>query len=402
MTYNTSGVAGRATLAGGGERCQGTARLTLCSPVESALRSRQQPGGIRQRIEMSFEPRLCSLRPLGSATTLSPPVWIRPDKLSASGASASLRNASQGLRSCHGAADQPAFPPSVVVAVKALACELPHEHKLPLSRLFVPDIQREAVRRGIVASIGETTIWRWLAEDAIRPWKHRSWIFPRDPHFESRAGPILDLYAGRWEGRRLEPADCVLSTDEKTSIQARHRIHKTEPVTSGQLARVEHEYQRLGAWAYFAAWDVRRAKLFGRCERKTGITPFQRLVGDVMGQEPYRSAPRVFWIMDNGSSHAGERCAARLQALWPNVIPVHTPVHASWLNQIEIYFSIVERKVLRPNDFDSLEDLQDRLLRFQDYYQVAARPFEWKFTRRDLRALLARVRAHEQNLANAA
>jgi hypothetical protein len=247
----------------------------------------------------------------------------------------------------------------------------------------VPDIQREAVRRGIVASIGETTIWRWLAEDAIRPWKHRSWIFPRDPNFEQKAGPIL-------------------STDEKTSIQARHRIHTPVPAASGQAARVEHEYERLGAWAYFAAWDVRQAKIFGRCERKTGIDPFQRLVGDVMSQEPYRSAPRVFWIMDNGSSHAGERCVTRLQALWPNVIPVHTPVHASWLNQIEVYFSILERKVLRPNDSDSLADLEDRILRFQNYYQIAAKPFEWKFTRRDLRALLVRVRAHEQGLADAA
>jgi hypothetical protein len=142
--------------------------------------------------------------------------------------------------------------------------------------------------------------------------------------------------------------------------------------------------------------------VFGRCERKTGIAPFQRLVADVMSQEPYRSAPRVFWIMDNGSSHAGERCAARLHALWPNVIPVHTPVHASWLNQIEVYFSILDRKVLRPNDSESLAELEDRILRFQDYYQAAAKPFEWKFTRRDLRTLLARVRAHEQELADAA
>ena len=167
----------------------------------------------------------------------------------------------------------------------------------------MPDIQREAVRRGIVASIGETTIWRWLAEDVIRPWKHRSWIFPRDPNFEQRADPLLHLYAGRWESRRLEPANCVLSTDEKTGIQERHRIHKTVPAASGQAARVEHEYERLGAWAYFAAWDVRQAKIFGRCDRKTGIDPFQRLVDGVMSQEPYRSAPHVFWIKDRVRAH---------------------------------------------------------------------------------------------------
>ena len=289
-----------------------------------------------------------------------------------------------------------------MVAVKALACELPREHGLPLSRFFVPDIQREAIRRGIVASIGETTIWRWLSEDAIRPWTHRSWIFPRDPDFERKAGRVLDLYAGRWEGRRLGPDDCVLSTDEKTSIQARHRIHRPLPTAPGKVMRVEHEYKRGGAWAYLAAWDVRQAKVFGRCERKTGIAPFERLVEQVMCQEPYRSARRVFWIMDNGSSHRGVRCADRLRARWPSIIAVHTPVHASWLNQVEVYFSILERKVLTPNDFASLAELQDRILRFQDYYGATARPFDWKFTRHDLRKLLDKVHAHENDLAEAA
>lgn len=273
---------------------------------------------------------------------------------------------------------------------------------MPLSRLNVSDIRREAVRRGVVASIGETTVWRWLTEDAIRPWKHRTWIFPRDPDFEQKAGRILDLYAGRWEGRPLDPGDCVVSTDEKTSIQARRRIHTTLPTASRRPARIEHEYKRLGAWAYLAAWDVRRARVFGRCERKTGIAPFERLVDQVMSQEPYRSAPRVFWIMDNGSSHRGERCAARLQARWPAILAVHTPIHASWLNQVEVYFSVVERKVLTPNDFNTLAELEDRLIQFQDYYQVAAKPFVWKFTRSDLRKLLDKVRCRESELAQAA
>ena len=116
----------------------------------------------------------------------------------------------------------------------------------------------------------------------------------------------------------------------------------------------KHEYQRRGAWAYLAALDVHRAKVFGRCERKTGIAPFERLVEQVMHQSPYNEARRVFWIMDNGSSHRGAKCVARLQDKFPRLVPVHGPVHASWLNQIEIYFSIVQRKVLTPNDFSSL------------------------------------------------
>jgi len=166
--------------------------------------------------------------------------------------------------------------------------------------------------------------------------------------------------------------------------------------------RVEHEYVRGGAWAYLAAWDVRRAKVFGRFDTTTGIDPFQKLVGDVMAQEPYRSASRVFWAMDNGSSHRGPTCIARLQQIWPTIVPVHTPVHASWLNQIEIYFSIIQRKVLTPNDFSSLAEVEDRLLRFQAHYEQIATPFRWTFTRQDLARLLEKLHEKECPLAKAA
>lgn len=286
--------------------------------------------------------------------------------------------------------------------MKALACALPHEHGLPLSRLSLPDIRREVVRRGLVASIGETTLWRWLTEDALRPWRHRRWLFPRDPAFSEKAGRVLDLYEGVWDGAPLTAADCVISTDEKTSIQARKRRHPTLAAAPGTPMRVEHEYERKGAWAYLTAWDVRRAKIHGRCERTTGIAPFERLVRQVMAQAPYRSAPRVFWVMDNGSSHRGQRCADRLRKSWPHLIAVHTPVHARWLNQVEIYLSVVQRKVLTPNDFASLAAVRDRLLRFQEYYQQVARPFQWKFTRRDLHTLPAKLAANERRFREAA
>ncbi len=278
-----------------------------------------------------------------------------------------------------------------MVAVKSLACELPVQTGVPISRFQIPDIKRAAIERGLVASIGETTLWRWLTEDAIRPWCHRSWIFPRDPEFEVKAGRVLDLYARSWKGMPLSESDYVISADEKTSIQARRRIHPTTAAAPGRVIRVEHEYQRLGSWTYLAAWDVGRAKVFGRCERKNGIAPFDRLVAQVMTQEPYCSAERVFWIVDNGSSHRGDACADRLRKRWPNLIVINTPVHASWLNQIEIYFSIVQRKVLTPSDFKSIQHLEDSLLRFQDYYAATARPFDWKFTRSDLSRLLTRI-----------
>jgi hypothetical protein len=276
-----------------------------------------------------------------------------------------------------------------VAEVKALACELPSERGVPLSRWSSAEIAREAIARGVVAEISGTTVWRWLTEDAIRPWNYRSWVFPRDPRFAEKAGPILDLYAGRWDGLLLEPGDCVVCADEKPSIQARARRHPTQATSAGQ--RVEHEYERKGALCYLAAWDVRRARIFDRCAPKDGIEPFDALVEQFMSVEPYRAAPRVFVVVDNGSAHRGQRSIDRLQGAWPNLILVHTPVHASWLNQAEIYFSAAQRKVLQPNDFADLDALEQRLLAFGRHYERIATPFEWRFTRRDLERLLTRL-----------
>ena len=275
--------------------------------------------------------------------------------------------------------------------VKALACELPATHQVPLSRWSVDELTRYVCHQGLVAQLSGSTLWRWLHEDAIRPWLHRCWIFPRDPDFARKAGRILDLYQHQWQDRELQADEFVVSTDEKTSIQARRRLHPTVPPSPGSPMKVEHEYERMGAWAYLAAWDVHRAKLFGRCETKSGIAPFDRLVAQVMNQEPYRTARRVFWIMDNGSSHRGESSVQRLQSRYSNVQVVHGPVHASWLNQIEIYFSIIERKVLTPNDFANLAAVAERLEQFERHYENIAKPFEWKFTRDDLNKLMQRL-----------
>ena len=277
------------------------------------------------------------------------------------------------------------------MAIKALACELPVASGAPLARWPAPDLARAAVEQGIVASISDTTVWRWLSADAIRPWQHRSWIFPRDPDFAAKAGRVLDLYQRRFEGEALGRGDFVVCADEKTSIQARLRSHPTVPPAPARRMRVEHEYERGGALAYLAAWDVHRAKLFGRCETSGGIAPFGRLVEQVMTAEPYASAERVFWVVDNGSSHRGRTSMDRLQGAWSNLLLVHLPVHASWLNQIEIYFSVVQRKVLTPNDFADLAEVETRLLDFQDHYEQIAQPFEWKFTSADLHALLAKL-----------
>lgn len=306
-----------------------------------------------------------------------------------------MSNASPGWRIFPGADGHRPFPPEVIVAIKALACELPATTGTPLARWHTGELARAAIAQGIVASISGTTIWRWLSGDAIKPWQHRSWIFPCDPEFAAKAARVLDLYAGMFNGTPLGPRDYVISADEKTSIQARARIHTTLATAASRPMRVEHGYARGGALAYLAAWDVSRAKIFGRCEPKTGIEPFGRLVDQVMTTQPYASARRVYWIVDNGSSHRGQASVDRLQARWPNLRLIHLPIHASWLNQVEIYFSVVQRKVLTPNDFADLAAIEARLLAFQDHYTEIASPFEWKFTTTDLHALLARITTHD-------
>lgn len=311
-------------------------------------------------------------------------------------------NALMGLKINQDPDVRPLFPPEVVVQIKALACELPSENGLPLSRFSSNDIATEAITREIVAQISGTTVWRWLNEDAIKPWQYRSWIFPRDPQFEQKAGRVLDLYHGIWQGEALRADEYVICADEKTSIQARRPKHRIVPAKGGHPMKVEHEYDRLGSLNYIAAWDVRHARIFGDCKAKSGIEAFDHLVGNVMTQQPYASARRVFWIVDNGSSHRGQTSINRIQSKWPKAVLVHLPVHASWLNQIEIYFSILQRKVLTPNNFSSLEDLASTINEFQQRYERTATPFEWKFTKQDLSKLIKKISQQSISLTSAA
>ncbi len=277
----------------------------------------------------------------------------------------------------------------------ALACALPAETGVPLSKWSCPELARElAARCQITASA--STVRRWLAADALKPWQHRSWISLRDREFAAKAAAVLDLYARVWDGQPLSEGDYVICADEKTSIQARCRCHPTLPPGKARAMRVEHDYRRGGALAYLAAWDVHRGQVTGRCEHTTGIAPFSRLVSQIMTSEPYASADRVFWIVDNGSSHRGAASITRMAKAWPNAHLIHLPRHASWLDQAEICFSVVQRKALTPNDFTSLDQIRERLAAFETRYNAIARPFGWKFTRTDLHDLISRIDAHDK------
>ena len=218
----------------------------------------------------------------------------------------------------------PVFSPVQVARVKAMACTPPKDCGLALSRWSCPELAQQIIADGICASISPATVRRWLSEDALKPWQYQSWIFISDPDFAAKAQRVLDLYARVWDGEPLGRNDYVISADEKTSIQARCRCHPTRPPGKARTIRVNNGYHRRGAVAYLAAYDIHHAKVYGRCEDTTGIIAFTNLVTQVMTREPYKSADRVFWIVDNGSSHRGRKEIDRLAEQFPNPAMVHT------------------------------------------------------------------------------
>jgi transposase len=292
-----------------------------------------------------------------------------------------------------GVVASPLFPPLDQALIHAMACETIAETKEPLSRQSLADLVRRS-RETLGKKISRSTVWRMLHEAAIKPWQYEHWLFPKDLLFAQKAGPILDLYAGQWEGQPLGPKDYVLSLDEKTSIQARGRCHEEMPPEPEQTRRIESEYERNGALQYLAAWDVHRGMIMGRCEKKTGIKPFGLLVDQVLAQATYKDATRLFFIVDNGSSHRGQAAVERMRRCDRRIVLVHTPIHASWLNQVEIYFSIIQRKVLTPNDFATLEAVRMRLRLYEELSNRKPRPFAWKFTRHDMLEWLKRASPH--------
>lgn len=261
---------------------------------------------------------------------------------------------------------------------------MPYKLKLPFSRLSLSELQDYLIKQEVVEHISIGKLWTILDEDAIRPWYHRSWLFPRDPRFLVKASPILDLYQGTFEEHALRAREYVLSFDQKTSIQARERRHPSIPPRSGHPQLVEHEYERQGALNLLACLNVHSGQIWGRCYARKRRAETEAFVNELFTCEPYASAKRIHFILDNGTSQHPNTFPTWVAQNHPKVMLHYLPTHASWLNQIELYFSILQRKVLTPNDFRDLEYLEERLMEFQTFYNRTARPFHWKFTRADL------------------
>ena len=367
-------------------------RLTQAEHEALAARVRRYTSPYRDVIRA----KIVLLAARGSPMTSLPLASTCRAKSLVSGENVSSRNASPGSKSNLEAGGQPAFPPSVVVEVKALACERPARRRLPLARWSLADLRREVIAQGLVAEISGTTLWRWLSRMRFVPGAIAAGSSPAIPRLpRKRVGSSICTSAigkvSPW-GREY-----VLSADEKTSIQARRRRHPTLPPRPGRPMYVEHEYERAGAWAYLAAWDVHRAKIFGRCEPKKGIAPFDRLVEQVMTTRALSigttSLPdRRQWLLPPRS--VGRRTA-------PDALAAATRSHAGTRELAKPDRNLLLDRATQGPYAERLPQparRQEHLLRFKTHYKQIASPFRWTFTRRDLHRLMDKL-ATGQHLA---
>lgn len=255
-----------------------------------------------------------------------------------------------------------------------IACERPDDRGRSLSTWFCADIARQLTSEGFVDSISASTVQRILASHKLKPWRTHMWLSPktpRDAEFYARVQEIIDLYT-----RPLGPHEMVLCVDEKTSLQPRTRGQATKPAMPGNVPnRVEHEYKRCGALQLFAAFDTRSGKVYGRTFDRKRQAEFIEFLEHLDAEIP-SSVTSVHFVLDNVSTHHGKLVRAWL-ARHPRFVLHFTPVHCSWMNQVEQWFSILQRKRLRIADFKDKADLAAKIQQFIDEWNQAAHPFNW-------------------------
>jgi transposase len=239
---------------------------------------------------------------------------------------------------------------------------------------------------GLVMRIAPSTVGRWLAAEKIRPWRYHTWQHILDPQaFLLRARPVLRLYerAQEW----LEKGLWVVCVDEKTSIQARKRAQTPDPAAAGQPMHISHRYERKGALHLFGALSVADGQVYGQCRLRKRFVDFQAfLLAGVIPEALRRGVHTLALILDNGTTHAPKQLERWLKEQievhgWELSIQVYwLPKNASWLDQIEIWFSILQRKLLQPNHFERLGSLRQAILEFIAYYNQTAKPIQWSYT----------------------
>ena len=278
------------------------------------------------------------------------------------------------MRTHEEAGAQPVFPPIVATYLVKLACELPDSVDRSLSLWTCAELARTATRDGIVDSISPQSVQRILSCHALKPWRVHHWLsskVKRDEAFKATTLNIMDLYT-----RALEPNERVLSLDEKTSLQPRPRTEATLPPQPGGIpARLEHEYRRCGALNLLAAFDTRTGEVIGVCRRRKRQVEFIELLEEIDRTTP-TFVEHIHLVCDNLRMHRGKLVCAWLAK--HRRFKMHfTPVHCSWMNQIEQWFGLLQRKRLAAPNFADVAALQERIEAFIAEWNATAHPFQW-------------------------
>lgn len=277
------------------------------------------------------------------------------------------------------------FPPQVRAQTTALACSLPKETEVPVGRWSCGELAVSLVTLGVVAQIAASTVWRWLKAERLKPWRFHLWQHVRDPLFLERAQAVLQLY--EQAVALLKVGIWVICVDEKTSLQARQGIDEPVPAAADAPVHLAARYIRRGALQLFAALSVADGHVYGCCRARNCFADFQAFFEEVIVPAAIRrGVTELRLILDHGPTHAPKQLETwlthqQLAQAWPFTVQVvWLPKYASWLDQIEIWFSVLQRKALTPNHFVDLEALKQRILLFIAHHNRSAKPIQWSYT----------------------
>lgn len=296
----------------------------------------------------------------------------------------------EGLKDKPGRGRKPSFHPEVALHLVKLACEMPDQLGRSLSVWDCQELARKLREDGTVESISAETVRRILNNHHLKPWRHHMWLgdkTPRDDAFYAQVRQTCDLYT-----RPLHPYEKVLSLDEKTSLQPRTRKQPTKPAKPKKSVRVEHEYTRKGALNLFAAFDTRTGNVYGRCFRRKRQVEFISFLEYLDAQIPDHITT-IHIVCDNLRVHKGKEVLKWL-GKHPRFLFHFTPVHCSWMNQVEQWFSILQRKRFKIADFASSEDLRDKIYLFIEQWNNRAHPFKW--TTKSVAKIMAYADDHKE------
>lgn len=300
-------------------------------------------------------------------------------------------------RTCPDRERQGVFPSEVRAQATALACSLPKEKGIPLSRWSLAEIAKHLLALQVVSVISASTLFRWFAADKLKPWRFHNWQHILDPQkFLERARPVLQVYEKAVE--LLRDGIWAVCVDEKTSIQARQLEQEPTPAKPEQPVPVAPRYKRQGALQLFAGLSVADGYKYGQTSERKRFVDFQAFLLQVILPEALRRMVHTLvLILDNGTTHAPKQLEAWLQEQvglnhWSLIIKAYwLPTHASWLDQIELWFSVLQRKLLTPSHFNSRSELTQAIMEFIRCENLSPKPIRWTYTVQKLETKLGTV-----------